>query len=79
MTLSNLRLTLTAVFEPAPAGGFTCHFEKWPEIFSEGDSLEEARENLVDAMTQVMEYHREAARQRTDPTVTRDALHLKAL
>jgi hypothetical protein len=33
MNLDQLKFKLTAVFEPAEEGGFTCHFEEWPEIF----------------------------------------------
>ena len=58
MNLDELRLRLTAVYEPAPEGGFTCHFEELPEVFSEGETVEEAKANLLDALTQVMEYHR---------------------
>jgi len=58
MNLDQLKLKLTAVFEPATEGGYTCHFEELPEVFSEGQSLDEARANLLDALKQVMEYHR---------------------
>ena len=57
MSLKELKLKLTAVFEPAPEGGFTCYFEELPEVFSEGETLDEAKANLLDALTQVMEYH----------------------
>ena len=46
MSLDDLKLTLTAVFEPAAEGGFTCRFEELPEVFSEGETLEEAKTNL---------------------------------
>jgi antitoxin HicB len=62
MNLDELRLKLTAVFEPAPEGGYTCHFEELPEIFSEGETVAEAKSNLLDALTQVMEYHREVSK-----------------
>jgi predicted RNase H-like HicB family nuclease len=62
MKLHELRVKLTAVFEPAPEGGFTCHFEELPEVFSEGETVEQAKTNLFDALEQVMEYHREEAR-----------------
>jgi len=55
MNLDELKLKLTAVFEPAPEGGYTCHFDELPEVFSEGETLEEAKANLLDALTQVME------------------------
>jgi len=79
MSLDKFRLTLTAVFEPAPEGGYTCHLEEWPEIFSEGDMLEQARVNLADALTQVVEHPREAARRPATPGATRDAFQLAAL
>jgi predicted RNase H-like HicB family nuclease len=59
MNLREMTLKLSAVFEPAPEGGYTCHFEELPEVFSEGETLDEAKANLLDALTQVMEYHRE--------------------
>lgn len=56
--------TLTAVFEPAPEGGYTCTFEELPEVFSEGETLNEARTNLFDALELVLGYHRDQSRQR---------------
>jgi antitoxin HicB len=78
MNLEQLKLKLTAVFEPAPEGGYTSHFEELPEVFSEGDSLEEAKANLLDALTQVMEYHREEARKGATPGAVREELQLAA-
>jgi antitoxin HicB len=78
MSPDDLQLKLTAVFEPAPEGGFTCHFEELPETFSEGDTLEEAKANLVDALTQVMEYHREEARKNAVPGSVRQEFQLAA-
>lgn len=60
-------VSLTAVFEPAPEGGFTCSFEELPEVFSEGETLEEAEANLFEALELVLEYHREEARKQTRP------------
>ena len=70
------KLQLTAVFEPAVEGGFTCFFEEIPEIFSEGDTLEEARENLEDAFQLMMEFHRDEARKRVAPASRREVLDL---
>lgn len=78
MKLGDLKLKLTAVFEPAPEGGFTSHFEELPEVFSEGETLEEAKANLLDALTQVMEYHREEARKNPVPGAMREELRLAA-
>jgi len=78
MNLDELKLKLTAVFEPAPEGGYTCHFEELPEVFSEGENLEEAKANLLDALTQVMQYHREEARKNSAPGTVREELQLAA-
>jgi predicted RNase H-like HicB family nuclease len=78
MNVDDLRLKLTAVFEPAPEGGFTSHFEELPEVFSEGETVEEAKANLLDALTQVMEYHREEARKNPVPGATREEFRLAA-
>lgn len=78
MRLDKLKLQLTAVFEPAPEGGFVCHFEELPEVFSEGETLDEAKANLLDALAQVMEYHREEARKNATPGALREELQLAA-
>lgn len=78
MNLEDLKLKLTAVFEPAPEGGYTCHFEELPEVFSEGETLEEAKANLLDALTQIMEYHREEARKNHVPGAMREEVKLAA-
>lgn len=78
MNLDQLKFKLTAVFEPAPEGGFTCHFEELPEIFSEGETVDEARANLWDALEQVMAFHREEARKNATPGAVREELQLAA-
>ena len=76
MSLEGMRLKLTAVFAPAPEGGYTCQFEELPEVFSEGETLEEAKANLLDALTQVMEYHRDEARKHAAPGALREEFQL---
>lgn len=76
MSHDPLKLKLTAVFEPAPEGGYTCHFEELPEVFSEGETLDEAKANLLDALAQVLEYHREEARKTAVPGSAREELQL---
>jgi antitoxin HicB len=78
MDLDQMQLKLTAVFEPAPEGGYTCHFEELPEVFSEGENLDEAKVNLLDALTQVMEYHREEGRKHAVPGSLRQEMKLAA-
>lgn len=55
------QMNLTAIFEQAEEGGFTCWIEEIPEAISQGDTIEEARSNLVDALELVLEYRREIA------------------
>ena len=70
------KLQLTAVFEPASEGGFTCFLEEMPEVFSEGETIEEARENLEDAFRMMMEFHHDEAQKRATPGARREVLDL---
>jgi predicted RNase H-like HicB family nuclease len=59
-------MTLTAVFEEVPpdeGGGFVAYTEELPGAISEGDTLEEARDNLRDAIELLLEANRELGRQ----------------
>ena len=50
-------MTLTAVFEEVPAsegGGYVAYAEELPGAISEGDTLDEARENLRDAVAMLV-------------------------
>ena len=80
MTLHDMHLKLTAVFEPAPEGGFTCTFEEFPDVFSEGETMDAARANLHDALQLVLGYHRDEARKQTGRSgVVREELELAAV
>jgi predicted RNase H-like HicB family nuclease len=51
-------ITITAVFEkvpPAEGGGYVAQAEELPGAISEGDSLQEARENLRDAIVTLLQ------------------------
>jgi len=69
-------MKLTAVFTPAPEGGFTAMVEEVPGAISEGETMEEARENLADALRMVLECNRELARETEAPTAVREPLDL---
>ena len=48
-----MEMILTAVYEEVPqseGGGYVAYTEELPGAISEGDTLEEARENLRDAV-----------------------------
>ena len=55
-------MTLTAVFVPAAEGGYTAFVEEIPGAISEGETIEQARENLADALRMILECNREIAR-----------------
>lgn len=57
-----MNLVLTAVFEQVPeaeGGGYVAYAEELPGAISEGDTLEEARENLRDAVEELLAANRE--------------------
>lgn len=54
-------MKLTAVFEPAKEGGYTSFIEEFPGVFSEGETVEEARANQLDALKLVVDFHRDEA------------------
>jgi antitoxin HicB len=57
-TISFVDTTLTAVFEEvseSEGGGYVAYTEEFPGAISEGDSLEEARDNLWDAIGILLE------------------------
>jgi len=56
------RLALTAIFQEATEGGYTCHFKDFPEVFSEGEAIPEAKANLIDALQLVLAHHADEAR-----------------
>ncbi len=52
-------MELTAVFREAPEGGYVAFVEEMPGAASQGETLEEARENLEDAVRLLIESRRE--------------------
>jgi len=61
-------MTLTAVFEEVPesdGGGYVAYAEEIHGAISEGDTLEEARDNLRDAIGLLLEANRELTGKRS--------------
>ena len=54
------QVSFTAVFE-AVEGGFIAYIEEVPGVNTQGDTMEEARENLLDALNLFLETRREIA------------------
>ena len=62
LKMLTLTATFAAVYEEVPAsegGGYLAYAEELPGAISEGDTIEEARENLRDATELLLETNRE--------------------
>jgi predicted RNase H-like HicB family nuclease len=70
------RMKLTAVFEPAKEGGYTCFVEEIPAAISEGETLEEAKRNLLEALELVLLSYRELAERELSPNAVRQPILL---
>ncbi len=69
-------MKFTAIFEPAPEGGYVCFVEEVPGAISQGDTIEEAEENLRDALQLVLECQRDLAEQSLSPNSIKRVLEL---
>jgi predicted RNase H-like HicB family nuclease len=73
-----MTLTLSAVYEEVPeseGGGYVAYTEELPGAISEGDTLEEARKNLRDAIELLLEANRElASKSHRGKTVAREKI-----
>ena len=69
-------MKLTAVFEPDAGGGYTCFVEEVPAAISQGETLGEAKANLLDALQLVLECQRELAEKDLSPNALREPIEL---
>jgi predicted RNase H-like HicB family nuclease len=70
-------LVLTAVYEEVPeaeGGGYLAYAEELPGAISEGDTLEEARENLRDAVEELLIANRQLTASSKGKAVTREKI-----
>jgi predicted RNase H-like HicB family nuclease len=71
-------MVFTAIYEEVPeaeGGGYVAYTEELPGAISEGDTLEEARENLRDAIEQLLEANRQiASSSKLGKKVTRETI-----
>ena len=75
--MSNVKLT--AVFEKAPEGGYVAWVEELPGANTQGETLEEARANLEEAVTMVLDANREMSEQSlAGSDIIRESLTLPA-
>src|SRR5437016_13011541 len=76
-------ITLTAIYEEAEEaeeGGYIGYVAELPGANTQGETLQETRENLVDAVNLILETNREEAERRlaTTAKVTKERLVLRA-
>ena len=60
-------LSFTAVFVEDPAGGYSAYIEEIPGANTQGETLDEAKENLAEALQMVLDANKELARKNIAP------------
>jgi len=73
-------LTLTTIFEEAEEGGYIGYVAELPGANTQGETIEEARENLGEAIQLILEANREQFEKQLQPgsKVKREKLVLRA-
>lgn len=72
-------LKFTAVFEPVAEGGYAAYAEEIPGVNTQGETLEEARENLRKALEMVLDVRREMAEaEQVGRSIIREEIQLAA-
>ena len=73
-----MNATFTAVFEEvleSDGGGYVAYVEELPGAINEGDTLEDARQNLKDAIGVLLEANRElTGKARPEGRITREKI-----
>jgi predicted RNase H-like HicB family nuclease len=77
---SMTELTLTTIFEEAEEGGFIGYVAELPGANTQGETLEEVRENLSEAIELILNSNREEFEKNfsSNGKVTRETLILRA-
>ena len=74
-----MQFEFTAVFQEAPEGGYVAFVEELPGANTQGETLDEARENLREAVGLVLEANRALAEEELGGAkVIRERLRLPA-
>ncbi len=72
-----VKLELTAVFEEVPEGGYVSFIEEIPGVNSQGETIEEAKVNLLGALELIMNTQRLLAKKELgNKNVIRENLEL---
>jgi predicted RNase H-like HicB family nuclease len=57
--MTRKKINYTAIIEKSNDGWYVGQIQEIPEAISQGKTIEELKENLVDALELVIDYHRE--------------------
>lgn len=57
---------LTAAFKADPSGGYIAYIVEMDGVNTQGETIQEAKENLVDALQGMIEIRQEEAQQQKD-------------
>lgn len=73
-------LRLTAIYEEAGEGGYVGYIAELPGANTQGETLDEVRENLLEAVQMILDANREESEKRVanSQNVTRESLTLRA-
>lgn len=71
-------LKLTAIYEKAEEGGYIAYVAELPGANTQGETIEEARENLKEAVSLLLECYRDEAEKRLTDSITKEELILQA-
>ena len=73
-------VTLTTIYEEAEEGGYLGYVAELPGANTQGETLEEVRQNLTEAIQLILEANREQFERQFNPgsKVTREHLILRA-
>ena len=71
-------LKLTAIYEKAEEGGYVGYVAELPGANTQGETLEEVRENLKEAVSLLLECYREEAGKRLSDSALTEDLILRA-
>jgi predicted RNase H-like HicB family nuclease len=73
-------LKLTAIYEEAEEGGYIGYIAELPGANTQGETLDEVRENLLEAVQMILDANREKSEKRVadGAKVTKESLTLRA-
>ncbi len=70
------KLKFTAVFEEAEEGGYVAFIEELPGVNTQGETLDEAKINLLDALELLMDTQRKLSQKnQVNKNVIKEPLH----